>query len=174
MATQEVVAAYGGVPALPTTFVIDTQGRVVQKHAGLHPMETYVREIRALLGQPIDARIETFEDTGQLFLKNAVNATELPGVNLTGLTPPQKKAALHRLNAESCSCGCTLTLSQCRVNDTERPVSGDLAPKVVKEGVDSNVGHARANRPTSPPKIHIPTLFGLPFIRTRALFPHAL
>src|SRR5580704_5241905 len=37
MATQEVIAAYGGVPALPTTFVIDTQGRVVTKHAGLHP-----------------------------------------------------------------------------------------------------------------------------------------
>jgi len=154
MATQEVVAAYGGVPALPTTFVIDTQGRVVQKHAGLHPMETYVREIRALLGQPIDARVETFEDTGQLFLKNAVNATELPGVNLAGLTPAQKKAALHRLNAESCTCGCTLTLSQCRVNDTECPISGDLAAKVVKEVVGgSKAPHARPARPGDSPKI---------------------
>jgi len=135
MATPEVIAAYGGVPALPTTFVIDTQGRVVEKHAGLHPMDSYVREIRALLGQPVDARIETFIDTGQLFLKNAVNATELPGVDLAGLTPEQKKAALHRLNAESCTCGCALTLSQCRVNDTECPVSGDLAAKVVKQVV---------------------------------------
>jgi thiol-disulfide isomerase/thioredoxin len=135
MATPQVVAAYGGVPALPTTFVIDTQGRVVQKHAGLHPMDTYVDEIRALLGQQVNARVETFADTGQVFLKNAVNATELPGVNLDGLTPAQKKAALHRLNAESCTCGCTLTLSQCRVNDTECPVSGDMAAKVVKEVV---------------------------------------
>jgi hypothetical protein len=117
-------------------------------------METYVREIRALLGQPIDARVETFEDTGQLFLKNAVNATELPGVNLAGLTPGQKKAALHRLNAESCTCGCTLTLSQCRVNDTECPVSGDLAAKVVKEVVDgSKAPHTRAARPGDSPKI---------------------
>jgi thiol-disulfide isomerase/thioredoxin len=135
MATQEVIAAYGGVPALPTTFVIDTQGRVVTKHAGLHPIDTYIREIRALLGQPVDGRIETFADTGQVFLKNAANATELPGVNLTGLTPAQKKAALHRLNAESCTCGCQLTLSQCRVNDTECPVSGDVAAKVVEEVV---------------------------------------
>src|SRR3979490_3130423 len=135
MATPEVIAAYGGVPALPTTFIIDTQGRVVGKHAGLHPMETYVLEIRALLGLPVEARIETFADTGQLFLKNAVNATELPGVNLAGLTPAQKKAALHRLNAESCTCGCTLTLSQCRVNDTECPVSGNIAEQVVKEVV---------------------------------------
>jgi thiol-disulfide isomerase/thioredoxin len=135
MATPEVIAAYGGVPALPTTFVIDTQGRVVQKHAGLHSIDTYVLEIRALLGLPVEARIETFADTGQVFLKNAVNATELPGVNLAGLTPAQKKAALHRLNAESCTCGCTLTLSQCRVNDTECPVSGKIAEQVVKEVV---------------------------------------
>jgi thiol-disulfide isomerase/thioredoxin len=132
MYTPELVAAYGGVPALPTTFVIDTQGRVVTKHAGLYSMDSYIQEIRALLGQPVEARIETFADTGQLFLKNAANATELPGVNLAGLTPEQKKAALHRLNAESCTCGCNLTLSQCRVNDTECPVSGKLAAQVVK------------------------------------------
>ena len=95
MASQEVIVAYGGVPALPTTFLIDTQGRVVTKHAGLHPIDTYIREIRALLGQPVDARIETFADTGQVFLKNAANVTELPGVNLTGLTPAQKKAWLE-------------------------------------------------------------------------------
>jgi thiol-disulfide isomerase/thioredoxin len=133
MATPELIAAYGGVAALPTTFVVDTQGRVVQKHAGLYPMDSYVRDIRALLGLPVDARIETFEDTGQVFLKNAANATELPGVNLAGLTPEQKKRALHRLNAESCTCGCPLTLSQCRVNDTECPVSTKLAAQVVKE-----------------------------------------
>jgi thiol-disulfide isomerase/thioredoxin len=149
MATPEVIAAYGGVPALPTTFVIDTQGRVVQKHAGLHPMDSYVREIRALLGHPVDARIETYVDTGQLFLKNAVNATELPGVNLDGLTPEQKKAALHRLNAESCTCGCALTLSQCRVNDTECPVSGDMAAKVVKEVVRGGKPARSRVQPTS-------------------------
>ena len=152
MATPEVIAAYGGVPALPTTFVIDTQGRVVEKHAGLHPMDSYVREIRALLGQPVDARIEKFEDTGQLFLKNAANATELPGVNLDGLTPEQKKAALHRLNAESCTCGCNLTLSQCRVNDTECPVSGDMAAKVVKSVVRGGAARKNARQPSKPPE----------------------
>src|SRR5882762_7712111 len=133
MATQEVIAAYGGVPALPTTFVIDTQGRVVTKHAGLHP-------------------IDTFADTGQVFLKNAANATELPGVNLTGLTPAQKKAALHRLNAESCTCGCTLTLSQCRVNDTECPVSGKIAEQVVKEVVHG-IKPTRAPQTSKPPGV---------------------
>jgi hypothetical protein len=82
---------------------------------------------------PTDARVETFVDNGQLFLKNAANATELPGVNFKGLTPEQKKTALRRLNSETCTCGCKLTLSQCRVNDTECPYSGKLAAQVVKE-----------------------------------------
>jgi thiol-disulfide isomerase/thioredoxin len=133
MATGKLVDSYGGVPALPTSFLIDTQGRVVTKHSGLYPIEMYEQEVRALLGMPIEARVETFVDNGQLFLKNAANATELPGVSFKGLTAEQKKAALHRLNAESCTCGCKLTLSQCRVNDTGCPVSGDMAKQIVKE-----------------------------------------
>jgi thiol-disulfide isomerase/thioredoxin len=133
MATPELIASYGGVPALPTSFLIDTQGRVVQKHSGLYPIKLYQREIRALLGMPTDARVETFVDNGQVFLKNAVNATELPGVSFKGLTPDEKKQALRRLNSESCTCGCNLTLSQCRVNDTECPVSGKLAADIVKQ-----------------------------------------
>jgi thiol-disulfide isomerase/thioredoxin len=133
MATPELVASYGGVPALPTTFLIDTQGRVVTKHSGLYPIENYHREIRALLGLPNDARVETFVDTGQLFLRNAANATELPGVDFTGLTPEQKKKALRQMNSEGCTCGCMLTISQCRVNDTGCPVSQDRAAAIVKE-----------------------------------------
>ena len=133
MATPELIEAYGGVPALPTSFLIDTQGRVVQKHSGLYPIEFYQREIRSLLGMPTDARVETFVDMGQVFLKNAANATELPGVSFKGLTPAQKKLALRRLNSENCTCGCNLTLSECRVNDTECPYSGKLAAQVVKE-----------------------------------------
>ncbi len=133
MATPELVAAYGGVPALPTTFVIDTQGRVVTKHSGLYPIESYHREIRSLLALPTDARVETFVDAGQVFLKNAVNATELPGVSFEGLTPEQKKKALRQMNSEGCTCGCKLTISQCRVNDTGCPVSQDRAAAIVKE-----------------------------------------
>ncbi len=135
MATPELIEAYGGVPALPTSFLIDTQGRVVQKHSGLYPIENYQREIRSLLGMPTDAHVETFVDLGQVFLKNAANATELPGVSFKGLTPEQKKVALRRLNSENCTCGCKLTLSECRVNDTECPSSGKLAAQVVKEVV---------------------------------------
>lgn len=132
MATKELIGNYGGVPALPTSFLIDPQGRVVQKHTGLYEYEVYEREVRALAGLPVDARIETFDDTGEIFLKNAANATELPDVDLSGLTADQKKEALHRLNAETCTCGCKLTLAECRINDTACPVSKGAAAEVVK------------------------------------------
>jgi thiol-disulfide isomerase/thioredoxin len=133
MASREMVSEYGGVPALPTSFVINKDGRVVQKHVGLFPTEVYEGEIRALLGLPVEATIETFEDTGQIFLKNASLATELPGVNLKSLTPAQKKEALKELNSRTCDCGCALTLAQCRMNDTSCPISLKLAQRIVKE-----------------------------------------
>jgi len=133
MYIRELVAAYGGVPALPTSFLLNKEAKIVQKHQGLYPPELYETEIRALLGLPIEARVETFEDIGQIFLKNAARATELPDVDFAGLTPEQKAAALKRLNTDICDCGCHLTLAQCRINDTLCPVSKSLAAKVVKD-----------------------------------------
>jgi thiol-disulfide isomerase/thioredoxin len=133
MATQQISDGFGDVPALPTTFLIDPQGRVMQRHTGVYPVDTYIQEIRALTGQPVEARIETFADTGQVFLKNAANATDLPDVDLSGLTPEQKKAALKRMNAEGCTCGCKLTIAECRINDTTCPVSKTLAAQIVKD-----------------------------------------
>jgi len=133
MVTDEVRNSYGGVAALPTSFVIDAQARIVQKHVGLNDPAIYELEVRAMLGQPVDAKIEYFEDTGQIFLKNAERATELPGVDFSKLTAQQKATALHRMNAESCDCGCKLTLAQCRMNDSGCHVSLALTAKVVSQ-----------------------------------------
>jgi len=133
MAPDEVVQKYGGINALPTSFVIDTQGRVVQKHIGLNDPSLYERELRAMLGMSGAVKVEYFEDNGQVFLKNAERATELPGVDFSKLSDPQKNTALRRMNAESCNCGCSLTLAQCRINDTACRVSLALANQVVSE-----------------------------------------
>lgn len=133
MTSNEIRAQYGGIPALPTSFVLDTEGRVVQKHVGLWSPAVYETEIRALLGMPIMARVETFEDKGEVFLKHANRATELPGVDLSKLTPEQKKIALHRFNADSCTCGCNYTLAQCRIWDSACAVSKAATEKIIAE-----------------------------------------
>ena len=129
----EIAKEYGGVPALPTSFVVNTDGRVVQKHVGLLEPEVIENEVRALLGLPVSSKIETFADTGQIFLKNAERATELPDVDMKGLTPGQKTAVLKRLNSESCTCGCKLTIAQCRINDSSCAISTKLAAQIVNE-----------------------------------------
>ena len=152
MADRAIVAEYGGVAALPTLFVVSPEGNVVQKHEGLYSNALYEAEVRLLLGLPVDATIETFEDTGQIFLKNAALATELPNVDFTGLNPEQKKAALKRMNSETCDCGCKLTLAQCRINDTSCPVSKKLAAQVVKE-IASNTATPAPPTPVASPSV---------------------
>jgi thiol-disulfide isomerase/thioredoxin len=133
LASDEVRIKYGSIAALPTSFLLDPQGRVVQKHVGLRDPSLYETEIRALLGLPIEAKVETFEDTGEVFLKHADRAIEFPGVDLSRLTPEQKKIAIHRFNAESCTCGCQLTLAQCRINDSACTVSLGITAKILAE-----------------------------------------
>jgi thiol-disulfide isomerase/thioredoxin len=145
MTSDEVRRDYGGIAALPTSFVIDPQGRIVQKHVGLNDPSIYELEVKAMLGQPVDAKVEYFEDNGQISLKNAERATELPGVDFSKLTAAQKTIALHRLNAESCDCGCRLTLAQCRINDSACRVSQALAAKAVYR-----VAHPAAAKSAAP------------------------
>ena len=156
MSSPEVRVQYGGIAALPTSFVLDAQGRVVQKHEGLRDPTLYEREIRALLGLPIDARVETFEDTGQIFLAHADRASELPGVDLSRLTPQQRQVALHKFNAEGCTCGCKFTLAQCRIYDRNCAVSKSRTEKIVAEisGVAPRKG--TAEKSTAPPNVSSP------------------
>ncbi len=141
MGGRTISDEYGGIPVLPTSFVVNTEGRVVQKHAGLFPVSVYDEEIRALLGLPVEAKIETFKDIGQIFLKNA---TGLPGVSFAGLTAAQKQAALKRMNSERCSCGCGLTIAQCRISDESCTTSQKLAANIVRE-----IRSGRAQSPTT-------------------------
>jgi thiol-disulfide isomerase/thioredoxin len=133
MGSDGISHEYGGVPALPTSFLVNTDGRVVQKHVGLFPPEVYDREIRALLGEHVDTPVETFVDHGEIFLKNAANATELPGVDFAGLKPDQRRVALKRMNSDNCTCGCKLTIAQCRINESTCSTSEKLAAQIVHQ-----------------------------------------
>ena len=46
MSSDAVRRDYGGIAALPTSFVIDPQGRIVQKHVGLNDPSIYELEVR--------------------------------------------------------------------------------------------------------------------------------
>jgi thiol-disulfide isomerase/thioredoxin len=131
LADSETRFAYGGIAALPTVFVINTEGRVVQKHVGLFNPALYEAEVRALLGLPVAAKVETFQDEGDIFLKHADRAKILPGVDMSKLSSEQRTAALHKFNAESCTCGCKFTLAQCRIYDAACQISQKRTAEII-------------------------------------------
>lgn len=45
----EVSDAYGNIQAIPTSFIIDQEGKIINKHVGLVPKSTLVEEINLLL-----------------------------------------------------------------------------------------------------------------------------
>jgi len=59
---------------------------------------------------------------------------DLPGFDLSTLTPKQKEKFLDRVNKELCTCGCPNdTIARCLVNDPKCPAVRGLAEKVFSE-----------------------------------------
>lgn len=59
---------------------------------------------------------------------------ELPGFDLSTLTPKQKERFLERVNKEICTCGCPNdTIARCLVNDPKCPTVRGLAQKVFSD-----------------------------------------
>jgi cytochrome c biogenesis protein CcmG/thiol:disulfide interchange protein DsbE len=142
MTTPELAKVFRGVSALPTTFVLDREGKVAQRHVGLlKPQETEL-EAQVLAGLNTNARIERVDDPARVRLENAAQATSIPGVDLSKLTPAQRTEAVKALNADDCTCGCGLTLAECRINDPECSISLPLARATVEKiAAASTAGH---------------------------------
>jgi thiol-disulfide isomerase/thioredoxin len=131
--TKEMLETFTGIYALPTTFMVGPDLKMMQKHIGqIRPAQIEL-ETRVLANLPVDAEVEYEPDNKEAVLAKNARATEIPGVNLDVLTPDQKTVALNRLNDEPCDCGCGLTIAQCRINDSTCAVSPKLADKILAE-----------------------------------------
>lgn len=130
MSTPELERIFTGIYALPTSFIIDRKAQLVQKHVGMLNAATTEGETRLLAGLSIDATVEYVEDETKAMIKDAAQATKIPGVDLDRLSPAAKTMALTQMNADNCTCGCTLTLAACRINDPTCAISLPLAQKI--------------------------------------------
>ncbi len=133
MATPELQKNFPGVFGLPTTFLLDRDVRIAQKHIGILNPTLTEDEVRALAGLPVNASIERVQDAGQVRLENAAHATEIPGLDLEQVPAGRRAELLQKLNTDQCTCGCGLTLAQCRINDPSCTVSLPLAREIVRQ-----------------------------------------
>jgi thiol-disulfide isomerase/thioredoxin len=135
IADMALQKAFGGITAVPATFVVNPDGGIVQRHVGLLEPQMTEQEVRVLSHLSSSAEVEIVPDTGQVLIANAAYATEIPGVDLKSVTPDQKEAILKRLNTEKCTCGCDRTLAGCRIEDPSCATSLPAAKKVAAEVV---------------------------------------
>ena len=146
MTTPALSKVFRGVAALPTTFVIDREGKLAQRHTGLVSAELVELEAQVLAGLNTNVRVERVDDPAKARLEHAAQATSIPGIDLTKLTPAQRTEAIKALNADDCTCGCTLTLAECRINDPSCDISLPLA-KAKVEKIAAAAGAAPASAP---------------------------
>jgi protein-disulfide isomerase len=70
--------------------------------------------------------------SGVLLAQDWKTKDALPGVDLQGLTAPQKASVLKILRDEGCPCGCNMKIAQCRTEDPACSYSSGLAVIVVE------------------------------------------
>lgn len=137
MASADLQRSFGGMPAIPVTFVIDQKGQIEQRHVGANPYPVFNNEVRALLGLPVAAKVMRID---QLSPNGKVGTIDIPGIAdiLKTMTPQQRQEALKRLNEQACTCGCNWSLATCRVQD---PSCGYSLPQAKELLEQIRAGH---------------------------------
>jgi thiol-disulfide isomerase/thioredoxin len=131
MSTPELRKAFAGVSALPTSFIVSRESRVMMRHVGMLTAATTEAETRHLAGLPVNASVEEIEKDKPTKLANAASVTSIPGIDLSKMTKERRLAAIEKLNDEPCTCGCNQTVARCRVDDPTCPVSLPRAKELV-------------------------------------------
>jgi thiol-disulfide isomerase/thioredoxin len=138
MTTPEVEKLFPGIAALPTTFMLDKDGKVAQKHVGLlHARETEVAA-RVLAGLEVDADVKRVDDPNKINAEDVAQLKEVPGVDLSKVPEAQRATVLHALNSDGCTCGCGLTVAKCRIDDPACTISPPLAKAIVDKHLATN------------------------------------
>jgi len=133
MKTEAIGKVFSGIYALPTSYMVDRDLKIAVKHVGMLNADATEEESRVLAGMASEAKVEYVEDSNKQLIKNAAQAKEIPGIDLAKLTPAQRTEALRRMNSETCTCGCTLTVAACRINDPSCSISLPIARKIADE-----------------------------------------
>jgi thiol-disulfide isomerase/thioredoxin len=133
MTTPELEKVFPGVVSLPTTFILDREGRMAKKQIGqlngLHA-EAMTRE---LAGLSVNARIERVDDPGRLTATSAAQVKEIPGIDLASFPPERRTEVLLALNDATCTCGCDMSVAKCRIEDPACEFSLPLAKGIASK-----------------------------------------
>ena len=140
MGNGKVSELFGGILGLPTTFLIGRDGRIYAKHMGATDISVFEEEIKELLAAEPGREAVSFKPAGRARPSDKIELgdpaevnSEVPGVNLSQLTPQQVAGFKKHLESMQCDCGCKLSLLKCRLEDRSCGVSRQLARKELEK-----------------------------------------
>jgi len=131
LSDSEIERFFPDVVAVPTTFLIDSKGRIVQKHLGELEPRMLEDEIRFLVYGTTDRQVEFMEQPTKRVTAAALS-NQVPGVELSGLAPSAREQVAEDLNTQFCTCGCKMTIGHCRLDDSSCQQSLAAARKLVQ------------------------------------------
>jgi thiol-disulfide isomerase/thioredoxin len=143
MGDAKLAALYGGIYGLPTSFVIGRDGRIYSQHSGTTGATIFQSEIEQLLAEKSDTQEDAnFAPAGEpeeIEVGTPAEANpDVPGVDISALSPAELAEYKKQLEAGKCTCGgCKFSLLQCRRDDTSCPVSKKVARDMVKQIEDT-------------------------------------
>jgi len=135
MTTPELQKLFPGIAALPTTFVLDKEGRVAQKHVGMLRARETEATTRHLAGLEGNVEVTLVDDPNKVDSAALSQLKEVPGVDLSKVPEDRRSAVLQALNSENCTCGCGLSVAKCRIDDPSCTVSPEIAKKIVERTI---------------------------------------
>lgn len=133
MTTPEMQKLFPGISALPTTFMLDKDGRIAQKHVGLLRARETEAAARLLAGLDTNVQVKLVDDPMKMNAEDVVQLKEVPGVDMSKVPDARRSEVLLALNSESCTCGCGLTVAKCRVEDPTCSISPGIAKTIVEK-----------------------------------------
>jgi thiol-disulfide isomerase/thioredoxin len=149
LAGDGVDQLYGGILGMPTTFLIGRDGRIYAKHVGAADISVFEEEVKTLLAAKPDAEVSDFKPAlagraDEIEVKTpeqvkAENNPEVPGVDISALSPPQLAHLKATLKTQQCTCGCNMSALECRHKDpgcgVSRKMAKDQLAKLLKNTV---------------------------------------
>ena len=134
MGDSKLAELYGGILGLPTSLLIGRDGRIYSKHIGATDISVFEDEVKTLLTAEGPQEVSDFKPvrtagtSGKIEVGDPAEVnSEVPGVNLSKLSPAQVEQFKKVLAGKPCTCGCNLNLYRCRTEDRSCGVSLKMA-----------------------------------------------
>jgi thiol-disulfide isomerase/thioredoxin len=136
----KVSELYGGIIGLPTTFLIGRDGRIYEKVPGAVGADYFEPGMKTLLATSPTTEAKSFQpmegsEGAEVETPAEVNSP-VPGIDVSKLTKAELAQYEELLSKQKCSCGCQMSVLECRKTDpgcaTSRQQAQDILQKMEK------------------------------------------